>query len=94
MEKSIIESLSEVKAVVISYDLWMGRKTEEIFSLTAHYFKVPYINNTLFGMSSDTATGGVYLYFSIMEVVENFGLEANILGITSDGGDNIRVCRE
>ena len=29
-----------------------------------------------------------------MEVVENFGLEANIMGIKSDGGGNIRVCRE
>ena len=36
MEKSVIENLAEVKAVVISYDLWMSRKTEEIFSLTAH----------------------------------------------------------
>ena len=29
-----------------------------------------------------------------MEVVENFGLEAKIVGITSDGGGNLRVCRE
>ena len=94
MEKSVIERLAKSKAVVISYNLLMSRKTEEIFSLTAHYFKVPYINNTLFGMSSDTATGGVYLYFSIMEVVENFGLEVKIVGITSDGGGDLRFCRE
>ena len=37
VEKSVIERLEEVKAVVISYDLWMSHKTEEIFSLTAHY---------------------------------------------------------
>ena len=36
VEKSVIERLAEVKAVVISYDLWMSRKTKEIFSLTAH----------------------------------------------------------
>ena len=29
-----------------------------------------------------------------MEVVENFGLEAKIVGITSDGGGNIWVFRE
>ena len=29
-----------------------------------------------------------------MEVVENFGLEAKIVGITSDGGGNLWVCRE
>ena len=31
VEKSVIERLAEIKAVVISYDLWMSRKTEEIF---------------------------------------------------------------
>ena len=29
-----------------------------------------------------------------MEVAENFGLEANIVGIKSYGGGNICVCRE
>ena len=37
VEKSVIERLAEVKAVLISYDLWMIRKTEENLSLTAHY---------------------------------------------------------
>ena len=37
VEKSVIDRLAEVKAAVISYDLWMSRKREEIFSLTAHY---------------------------------------------------------
>ena len=37
VEKSVIERLEEVKAIVISYDLWMSRKTEEIFLLMAHY---------------------------------------------------------
>ena len=31
VEKSVIERLAEVKAVVISYALWMSRKTDEIF---------------------------------------------------------------
>ena len=29
-----------------------------------------------------------------MEVAENFGLEANIVGITSDDGGNLRFCSE
>ena len=33
VEKSVIERLAEVKAVVISYDLWMSRKTEKISHL-------------------------------------------------------------
>ena len=45
-------------------------------------------------MPSTTATDGVPLYFSLMEVVDNFGSEANILGVTSDGCVNLWVCRE
>ena len=46
------------------------------------------------GMPSTTATDGFSLSLSVMELVENFGLEANIVGIKSDGGGNIWVCRE
>ena len=94
MEKSIIERLAEVKAVVISYDLWMSCKTEEIFSLTAHYCIGQEIKNTHIGIPSTTATDVVSLSLSVMEVVDNFGLEANIVGITSDGGGNLRVCMD
>ena len=94
MEKSVIKSLAEVKAEVIRYDLWMSRKTKEIFSLTAHYCRGRERKNTHIGMPSTTATDVVSLSFYVMEVVENFGLEENIVGITSDGGGNIWVCRE
>ena len=94
MEKSVIETLAEVKAVVIRYNLWMSLKTEEIFSLTAQYCTCRERKNTHIGMPSTTAADGVSLSLSVMEVVDNFGLEANIVGITSDGGGNIRVYRE
>ena len=45
-------------------------------------------------MPYNTATDGVSLSLSVMEVVENFGLEAKIVGITSDSGGNLLVCRE
>ena len=35
VDKSVIKRLEEVKAVVISYNLWMSRKTEENLSLMA-----------------------------------------------------------
>ena len=50
--------------------------------------------NTHIGMPSTTDTYGVSLSLSVMDVVENFGLEAKIVGIKSDGGGNICVCRE
>ena len=45
-------------------------------------------------MPSTTDTDGFSLSLSIMEVVENFGFEAKIVGITSDDGGNLWVCRE
>ena len=42
-------------------------------------------------MTSITDDDGVSIYLSVMEVVENFGLEAKIMGITGDGGGNLRV---
>ena len=44
-------------------------------------------------MPSTTDNDDVYLSLSFMEVLENFGLEAKIVGIKSDGGGNLRVCR-
>ena len=65
-----------------------------MFSLTVHYCTGTNRNNTHIGMPSTTDTDYVYLSKSVIEVVDNFGLEAKILGITSDGGVNLWVCRE
>ena len=62
--------------------------------MTSHYCTGTEIKNTHIGMPSNTATDGASLYLYVMEVVEKFGLEGGIMGITSDGGDNLWVCRE
>ena len=72
----------------------MSHKIEGTFLLTAHYCKSININNTHIEIPSTPATDGVSLYKSIIEVVENFVLEENIVVITFDVGKNIRVCRE
>ena len=72
----------------------MSCKTDEFFSLTAHYCTGRERKNTHIGMHSTTATDGVSLFLSIMEVVENFGLKAKIVGVTSDGGGSLWVCSE
>ena len=50
--------------------------------------------NIHIGIPSTTATDGVSLSLSVMEAVDIFGLEAKIVGITSDGGGNLWFCRE
>ena len=45
-------------------------------------------------MPPTTTNDGISLYLSVMEVAENFGLEEKVVGIMSNGGGNIRVCRE
>ena len=72
----------------------MSLKMEENFSLTADYCTCKDRKNTHIGMPSTTDNDGVSLSLSVMQVVDNFGLEAKIMGITSDGGGNIWVCRE
>ena len=79
VEKYVIERLAKVKAVVISYDLLIISKTEELFSLTAHYCTGPDRENTHIGIPSITATDDFSVYLSVIEVVENFGLEAKIV---------------
>ena len=44
-------------------------------------------------MLCTTDTGGVSLSKYVLEVVENFVLEAKIVGVTSDGGSNIWFSR-
>ena len=94
VERSVIERLTKVKALVIIYDLWMSHKTGGVFSLTAHYCTGPERNKTIIGMPYTTAADCVSLSLYVMEVVDNVGLESNIVGIKSDGGGNIWVCRE
>ena len=91
---SVIDRLAKVKAVVIRYNLFTSHKTEEIFSLMAHYCAGPDRNNTHIGMPSTTATDGVYLYNYVMKVVDNSGFEAKIVRIASDGGGNLWFCME
>ena len=66
VERSVIDNLAKVKAVVIIYDLWMSRNTEEIFLLTAQYCTCPERKNTHIGMPSTTAPDGVSLSLSVM----------------------------
>ena len=90
----MIERLAKSKAILISYKLWMGCNMEDFFSLTEYYFTGTDRNNTRIGMLSNTDTNYFSLSKYVMEVVDNFSLEENIVGITSGGGRNIQVCRE
>ena len=94
VKRYVIERLAQSKAILISYELWMSCKKGYIFSLTAHYCTGPNINTTHIEMPSTIGTDGVSLYKYVAGVVENFGSEANIVGITSASGVNAWVCRE
>ena len=60
----------------------------------AHYCTGQERENNHIGMPYTTATDGVSLSLSVMELVDNFGLGEKIVGITSDGCGNLRICRE
>ena len=84
----------QAKAVLISYGLWMSRKVDGIFYLTEQYCTSPNRNNTHIAMLSTNGIDGVSMYKYVTEMGYNSVLEENIVVITSDGGGNLRFCRE
>ena len=57
--------------------------------MTEHYCIGPDRNNTHIEMTYTTCTDDVSLSLSDIAVVKYFGLEAKIVGITSDSGGNL-----
>ena len=62
--------------------------------MTGQYCTGPDRNTTHIGILSTAGTDDVFLSNSSVEVVENFGSEAKIVGITSDNGREFRVCTD
>ena len=71
-----------------SNHIWPLGESQDVgfFPLTEHYCNGTDKNTTHISILSTTGTDGVSLSKYLMEVVENFALETNIVGITSDGG--------
>ena len=79
--------------VVVSYDLWMSKTTQEIFSMTEHYTREYARGRDNIGMPITTSTDGESLAGPVSNVINQFSLGSKLVGITSDGETNLAICK-
>ena len=92
---NVLELLNRVPAVAISFDLWMTRKSEEIFSLDGHFIIGAIKSHAHLGMPwSKGGTDGQSLSIAVKSCVDKFGLQNKVLCYTSDGGGNLKTCKD
>jgi len=90
MKQKLIDELKEVVAVSLSYDLWMTRKTEEVFSLNAQY----QLYNVHLGMPySRGGTDGQNLAIAVKKTIDEMQLATKVISYTQDGGSNLVTCK-
>ncbi len=94
IKNNIRDRLSNVKSLSLSYDLWMTRKTEEIFSLNAHFIHEGKKHQLHLGMPwSRGGTDGQKLAYAVEECISEFNLGTKVIGYTCDGGSNLKTCK-
>lgn len=73
----------------------MTRKTEEVFSIQAHYkMGNDVYSSTHIGMPhSNIGTSGVQLVVEVRGTLNMFNISKKVVAITSDGGGNLQTCK-
>ena len=93
-EETDVSSLIDgVRCVVISYDLWMSKTTQDIFSMMAYYTCDHVREHANIGMPITTSTNGEIIEVTVGNIINQFNLGSKIFGITSDGGTNLATCK-
>ena len=88
------ENLQDAVSVSIQYDLWMTRKTEEIFSLNGTVMKDWNLKVIHLGMPwCVEGTDGQQLSSSVRDCLKVFNIQDKIVSYTSDGGSNLKACK-
>ena len=69
------DRLNKCGAVVLTYDLWMSRKNEEIFSMTNHHCEGLKRGFLHIGIPDTTGTYGQSMANALNVLMKTFGLE-------------------
>lgn len=89
------DQMNAVTASCLSYDLWMTRKNEEIFSLVSHHTLSSLKRHVHLGMPwSKSGTDGQSLSIAVGSCISNYGLNKKVIGYCSDGGRNLKTCKD
>ena len=92
-EKDVSSLLDGVRCVVISYDLWMSKMTQDILLMTANYTCDHVRKNAQIGRPITTSTDGDSLVVTVSNAINHFSLGSKLVCITSDGRTNLTSCK-
>ena len=83
--------LDGVRCVVIYYDLWMSKTTQNIFSMTAHFICENVREHAHIGMPITILTDGESLAVPVGNMINQFSVGSKPVDITSYGGTNLEI---
>ena len=85
--------LDGVIFVVVSYNLWISKNTQDIFPMTEHYTRYNVREHDHIRMPITTSTDGEIIAVTVGNAINQFILVSELVGITSDGGTNLATCK-
>lgn len=89
-KEGVVWELSTHISASIQFDLWMTRKTEEIFCINSNYK----LSNVHIGMPySSAGTDGQSLSLAVKDCMQEYNLCHKVVSYTNDGGSNLGTCK-
>ena len=93
-ETDVSSLLDGVRCVIISYDLWMSKVIQEIFSMMAHYTVDHVRDHAHTRMPITTSNYGESLAVPVGNVINQFNLVSKLVGIASNSENNLARCKD
>ena len=85
--------LNVVRCVFISYDLWMSKTKQDIFSMTTHYTRDHIREHARIRVTVTTSTDGKSLAVPVGNIINQFNLGSELVVINSDDKTNLVSCK-
>jgi hypothetical protein len=87
--------VTHIPAVSLSYDKCTTCRAEEFSPLDGHYITGVDKANTNLGMPwSKGGTDGQSLSIAVKSCIDKFHLRSKVISYTSDGGGNLKTCKD
>lgn len=93
-ETFVQPNLKKAFVVAITFDLWMSRKTEDLFAIVVHYGdpETWSIHHNNIGLVKVEKTDGESLSDDLSAVLQKYGLPAKVIASVKDQGANLKTC--
>ena len=89
----VINHMKYASCVTITFDLWMSRGAQDIFSVMAHWLdeKLKMTSRHLQLVKMD-GTKGVEIAAKLSCLLEDYGIKDKVIAYVTDGGSNLATC--